>query len=80
MPIVVKHAVDQRFPTMMAITIFRFCEFYVRESGRVAPWVIPNDYVQRRVVSRRGEPPSKPTNKQNSADLVLTIGPHETMS
>jgi hypothetical protein len=27
-------------------------------------WVIPNDYVQRRAVSRRGEPPSKPTNKE----------------
>jgi hypothetical protein len=26
------------------------------------------------------EPPSKPTNKPNSADLVLTIGPHETVS
>ena len=35
MPVVVNHAVDQRFPTVMAITISRFCEFYVRESDRL---------------------------------------------
>ena len=40
----------------MASTISRFCEFYVRESAPPGcMWVIPNDYVQRRAVSRRGE-------------------------
>ena len=64
-PVVVKHAVDQRFPTVMAITISRFCEFYVRESGPPGcTWVIPNDHVQRRAVSRRGSRrASLPTSK-----------------
>jgi hypothetical protein len=34
-PVVVNDAVDQRFPTVMAITISRYCEFYVKESGRL---------------------------------------------
>ena len=79
MPVVVNHAVDQRFPTVMASTISRFANFTL-ERVVGCTWVIPNDHVQRRAVSRRGKPPSKPTNKQNSADLVLTIGPHETVS
>jgi hypothetical protein len=31
MPVVINHAVDQRFPTVMAITTSRFCEFTLRK-------------------------------------------------
>jgi hypothetical protein len=63
-PAVVNHAVDQRFPTVMAITISRFCEFTLEKVVSPVHVVLPNDYVQRRAVLRRGESPSKPTNKK----------------
>ena len=71
-PVVINHAVDQRFPTVMAITISRFCEFYVRESGRVARGSSRLRATAGGVAARGAT--EKPTNKQNSADLVLTIG------
>ena len=54
-----------------------FCEFSVRERSARLHVGHTKHYAQRQAVSRRGEPPSKPTNKQNSADLVLTIGARE---
>ena len=60
-PVVINHAVDQRFPTVMAITISRFCEFYVRESGSPGcTWVMCNGGRCRGAGSRRA---SLPTSK-----------------
>jgi hypothetical protein len=79
-PAVVNHAVDQRFPTVMAITISRFCEFYVRESGQPgARGLTKRLRATAGGVAARGVT-EQAYQQENSADLVLTIGPHETTS